>query len=74
MEWIAIRSVYHFGVNKNQINVFEERVVVFQAKNFEEAHAKATKESEEYAKDNEFILHSEQSGYKQDGRELIDGY
>ena len=74
MEWIAVRSVYHFGINKNGINVFEERVVVFQAENFEEAHKKASIESDQYAKDNEFILHAEQISYKQDGEKLIDGY
>ncbi len=74
MEWIAIRSIYHFGVNKNGVNIFEERVVVFEAKDFKDAHAKATIESEVYARENEFILHPEQIGYKQDGEQLIDGY
>jgi len=74
MEWIAIRSVYHFGVNKNGINIFEERVVVFEARDFKEAHLKAEKEAENYSKNNGFIVHHEQLAYKQDGSTLIDGY
>lgn len=74
MEWIAIRSVYHFGVNSKGINVFEERVVVFEASDFEDAHKKAENEAKLYAQENEFVLHSEQVGYKQDGEQLLDGY
>jgi len=74
MEWIAIRSVYHFGVNAQGINVFEERVVVFEANDFNDAHAKAKSEAESYANENGFTMHPEQVGYKQDGEKLIDGY
>ena len=74
MEWFGIRSLYQFGVTSKGLNVFEERVVVFKATSFEEAHKKAELEADEYAKDNDFELHSEQVGYKQDGDVLIDGY
>jgi len=74
MEWYAVRNVYHFGVNKNGKNMFEERVVCFEASNFEEAHSKAERESKKYAEDNGFEVHSEQLVYKQDGEPLIDGY
>lgn len=74
MEWFGIRSLYHFGVNSKGLNVFEERVVVFKAKSFEEAHKKAELEAEGYARDGDFELHPEQIAYKQDGKSLIDGY
>ncbi len=74
MEWYGVRSVYHFGVNSKGINVFEERVVVFQARSFEEAHQKAELEAMDYAKDCDFELHPEQVAYKQDGNSLIDNY
>jgi len=74
MEWFGVRSLFLFGVNSQGINVFEERVVVFEASSFEEAHGKAELEAEDYAKENEFEVHSEQVGYKQDGETLIDGY
>jgi hypothetical protein len=74
MPWFAIRTVYHFGVKADGTNVFEERVVSFEAASSAEAHHKADVESEAYAKENDFIAHSEQSGYKQDGAALIDGY
>jgi len=74
MEWIAVRSVYHFGINSKGKNVFEERVVCFEAKDFDEAHDKAKKESELYAEENGFEFYPEQVSYMQDGDKLIDGY
>ena len=74
MEWIAIRSIYHFGVNSKGVNIYEERVVVFEAKDFQEAHSKAKEEAESYANENDFTMHTEQVAYKQDGEKLIDGY
>lgn len=74
MEWIAIRSVYHFGMTSQGKNVFEERVVCFEAEDFEAAHEKAEKEAVGYAKENDFTVHDEQVGYMQDGQPLIDGY
>ena len=74
MPWFAIRSVYHFGTKTDGTNVFEERVAVFEAASWAEAHNKAEVESEAYAKANNFVVHPEQSGYQQDGSALIDGY
>lgn len=74
MPWYAIRNVYLFGTKQNGTNVFEERVVCFEAQSWDEAHKKAEAEAAEYARDNGFIAYSEQSGYEQDGNALIDGY
>ena len=74
MPWFAIRSVYLFGIKPGDVNVFEERVVCFEAETSDVAHAKAEVEAEEYARDNKIVLHPEQSGYKQDGNPLIDKY
>ena len=74
MPWFAIRTVYHFGVKSDGTNVFEERVVCFEAANSAEAHRNADAESDAYARQNNFAVHPEQSGYEQDGSSLIDGY
>lgn len=74
MGWFATRSVYLFATKENGTNIFEERIVCFQACDFEEANAKAVKEAEHYAADNHFEVHKEQLTYQQDGRALIDGY
>lgn len=74
MPWYAIRTVYHFGTKPDGTNVFEERVVVFEATSWPEAHQRAEVESEQYATANGFTAHPEQSGYEQDGEPLIDGY
>lgn len=74
MSWYAVRTVYHFGVKFDGKNVFEERVVCFEAPGWPEAHSKAEKESAAYAKENNFVAHPEYSGYEQDGKALVDGY
>jgi len=74
MPWFAIRTVYYFGTKADGINVFEERVVSFEAANAEEAHQKADAESDAYAQENNLVAHPEQSGYQQDGEPQIDGY
>jgi len=74
LSWYGARSVYHFGVNSEGLNVFEERVVCIKAKSTEEAHARARKEAEDYAESNQFEMHPEQSFYKQDGDKLIKNY
>lgn len=74
MTWFAIRTVYHFGVKSDGMNVFEERVVCFSAQSSEEAHSKASAESDRYAVQNNVVAHPEQSGYRQDGAALVDGY
>lgn len=73
MPWYAIRTVYHFGVKDDGKNVFEERVVCFNAADWAEAHEKADQECTTYAEQHNFIAHPEQSGYQLD-EALIDGY
>jgi hypothetical protein len=74
MPWFAIRSVYLFGEKFDGTNVFEERIVCFEAASAHEAHVKAKSESEQYAADNGCEVFPEQEGYEQDGDALIDGY
>ena len=74
MPWYAIRTVYHFGVKLDGTNVFEERVVCFEAESWREAHLRAEAESERYEKANNVVAHSEQNGYEQDGISLVDEY
>jgi len=74
MPWYAVRTVYLFGSKSDGTNVFEERVVVFEAATWDEAHSKGNAESERYAAQNNFIAHPEHSGYEQDGEALIDEY
>ncbi|MFO1385804.1 MAG: hypothetical protein U1F55_06380 [Chitinivorax sp.] len=74
MPWYAIRTVYHFGVKSDGKNVFEERMVSFEASCWSEAHAKAEAESRTYAMDREVSAHPERVGYETDGEQLIDGY
>jgi hypothetical protein len=74
MPWYAIRTVYHFGTKPNGINVFEERVVVFEASSWAEAHGRGEVEAERYAAENKLVAHPERSGYEQDGEPLLDEY
>lgn len=74
MPWYAIRTVYHFGVKSDGTNVFEERVVSFNARDWNEAYEKARAESLDYAKDRDLPFHPERIGYEQDGAPLVDGY
>jgi hypothetical protein len=74
MPWYAIRTVYLFGQKPDGTNVFEERVVAFEAASWDEANAKGDAESTAYADANGFEAHPEQSGYEQDGAALVDGY
>lgn len=73
MGWYGIRIVYHFGVKSDGTNVFEERVVVFEGASLKEAHDKAHVEAQEYS-NGEFVIHPDQTGYRQDGDPLIDSY
>jgi len=57
MGWYATRSIYHFGTKENGINIFEERIVCFEASDFDEANVKAVNQSKEYARDNGFEVH-----------------
>ena len=74
MPWYAIRTVYLFGQKADGSNVFEERVVCFQAASWDEANAKADAESSRYAEANGFEAHPEQSGYELDAATLVDGH
>ena len=72
--WYAIRTVYHFGTKTDGTNVFEERIVCFNAQSWEEAHQRAEAESERYEVSNNAVAHPEQIGYEQDGKSLADEY
>jgi hypothetical protein len=72
--WFAVRSLFHFGVENDGANIFEECIVVFSGENYDEAFQKAEKESERYAKTNNFAVHPHMESYQQDGDDLIDGY
>jgi hypothetical protein len=74
MSWYAIRTIYHFGIKPNDINIFEERVVVFEGASWDEVMAKASAEADSYTSETGFPHHPDQSGYEQDGDALIDGY
>lgn len=74
MNWYAIRSVYLFKAHADGMNVYEERIVCFQAETDSEAHEKAFAERQAYASENGYIAHPQQIGYEQDGDDLIDGY
>lgn len=74
MNWYAIRTIYLFGSKADGTNVFEERVVCFSASTWDEAFSKARAESQAYAEANDYEAHPDQSGYEQDGDDLIDGY
>jgi hypothetical protein len=74
MSWYSIRSVYHFGTKADGTNIFEERIVSFEAGDWGEAHAKGERESVEYAESHKFECHPEQMGYKQDDEKQLDGY
>ena len=41
MSWYAIRTVYDWGTKTDGTAVFEERIVVFEATSWDEAHTKA---------------------------------
>jgi len=72
--WFAIRSVYLFGQKTDGTNVFEERIVCFEAESADKAHEKARAESLQYAEVNNLEVHPTRDAYEQDGDALIDGY
>jgi len=59
MSWYAIRTVYHFATKPNDVNVFEERIVVFEGSNWDEAMAKAAAEADSYSSETGFAQHSD---------------
>lgn len=74
MNWYAIRTVYLFKAREDGTNVFEERVVCFEAETDTVAHEKGYAERLQYESENGFTAYPEQIGYMQDGDDLIDGY
>jgi hypothetical protein len=73
-DWYAVRSVFLFGKKRDGKNVFEERIVVFSAKTFDGAFAKACREAKRYAKEGRMKRHPLMEAYLQDGDALVDGY
>lgn len=57
MRWFAVRCVYLFGRKSDGTNIFEERIVAFNADSFDEALDKAKVESLAYAKANAMTVH-----------------
>lgn len=77
MNWYAVRTIFHFGIKDDGKNIFEERVVAFEAKDADMAFEKAEIESKEYAcidGEERFTVHPDVELYVQDGEQLIDGY
>lgn len=74
MAWFAVRTLYAFGVKDDGTNVYEERIVAFEAETWEHAMSKAREEADAYALEQEFEAHPDQAIYEQDGDPLIDGY
>ena len=74
MSWYAVRTVYAFGTKDDGLNVYEERIVAFEASRWYDALAKAREEAVAYALEQDFEAHPDQVGYEQDGSPLIDGY
>lgn len=72
--WFGVRSLYRFGVKPDGTSIFEERVVCFEAEDFDEANDKAHRESKIYAEDGGFEWYPVTVAYEQDGDALIDGY
>jgi hypothetical protein len=72
--WFAIRSLYLCSPKSDGTNIFEERVVVFEAATAGEAFEKAEAESEQYSRVHKFKEHPVKESYEQDGDPLIDGY
>lgn len=79
--WYSVRTLYLWGQKADGINVFEERVVTFEAKSDAEVFAKAQKEANTYADgDGEgYEVYPEQTSYQllsdnENENNLIDGY
>jgi pentatricopeptide repeat protein len=51
MEWFSVRSVYRFEGGAKGRDVYEERVVLFKAEDFDAAIAKAEIEADGYVAD-----------------------
>lgn len=51
-ELYAARCIFDYGVTKKQNNLYEERIILFEAIDFDDAIKIAEKEAEKYAKQN----------------------
>jgi hypothetical protein len=74
MGWYGIRSLFHFGTKSDGTNIFEERVVCFEAATSDEALERGLREAQAYAEENGLTRYPEHESYEQDGDTLIDGY
>jgi hypothetical protein len=74
MPWFAVRTVFDWGPKANGRNVFEERIVAFEADDAAGAFAKAEAESRDYADGQDFARHPEFEAYQLDDEALIDGH
>jgi len=74
MAWFAVRTIYAFGVKDDGKNVYEERIVAFEADEWAQAMAKARAEADSYALEQQLKAHPVLVAYEQDGDALVDGY
>ena len=74
MPWYAVRTIYHFGAKSNGKNLFEERVVCFEASDWPEPIQKQKKNPPLTPQKITSSPSPEHSGYEQDGKALIDRY
>jgi hypothetical protein len=74
MPWFAVRSLYFCRRKSDGTSIFEERVVVFEARSAGVALKKAEQESDQYARMHNFSAHPMRESYELDGEPLIDGY
>jgi hypothetical protein len=72
--WFGVRSIYLFGEKPDGSNVFEERIVCFEADSTDAALDKAEVESLQYAASQGLHVFPDRAAYEQDGDALIDGY
>jgi hypothetical protein len=73
MPWFAIRTVYHFGQKLDGTNIFEERVVAFEADNRDLAFEKGEAEAHEYAKVTKVVAYPDWHSYQLDPIPMADG-
>ena len=74
MSWYAFRTIYDWDIKPDDTAVLEQRIVVFGATSWEEAHANAHTEADAYAEALGFTAHPIQVGYKQDEYRPMDRY
>lgn len=77
MSWYAVRTLYLWGQKSSGINVFEERVVAFEAESETEVFSKASAEADAYAQQADgtaYDIHPQQVSYQLDAGALIDGH